>query len=1147
MCERKKGAIIQYRKNLALALSLIIEEARRIEMRNKLWRKRVIAVLLSVTLAGTGCMPLMGKSVLEVYAETAVVNGLEWQYQTVIRENRLYAEIVGVAGEAIEELAFPSELDGYTVGSIAAGAFQGNTSLKRIVLPGTLYEIGANAFAACGALQKVEFSEQLTELHIGENAFLDCVLLEWTEFPCEIELENGAFKNCSSIDNLTFWENATLSGAVFDGAFVKGEESKKIVFEKDVVMYAEEKQDEMSNKKAPLANCLGITEIEVKGNAFLDCYAFGQDECLEKISFGGSVQSVKKEDLQDIFEGCVNLKTLEFASGDIQLKGKIYSSEMSLENIIFKEDVNLKEVEALCQARNVYFEKDVVILEPTNITADKIYFYHSDINLEEMNRLTLVGIENKTEVTVYGLAKSNIQKYASRANNANFEDVVKSVTVNEDYRRTLFVKAEDELVITEKDLGLLVQAEYYGDINLGSKTLSCQGINIAEDNIDYNKGYILEYGTLKRSGSTQSKNDVCIKYSKQHLRLDGIEIQNRTPIDISVELVTGSTIVAGVPLNKNKILVRAIYEDGEQETIPPAAYVVSQNILVEGNNTVTVEYAGFTKQLHSVIAEERRVVSLEARYTGQGVIVGTDFKIEELHVTANYDNGLKEEQVEITCPNGTVINQLGNNLVTVSYAGITTDVIIPGIVDAVQYITVKYDEPWVAVGGKIDESCVEVTAHLASGKIEEKAPFILENYTVALGKTQIRVCYAGKTGLMNATSGIATMEVEGVALQVTQVKVLPITNCAIVGTVIPQSFFYIEETYNNGAVKKINNPEIQVSAGLIQLGENNLVTVTYQGKEYAINLTGIENGIAYIAAKYIGNAMVITDDISLEEILITVVYKDGSIKNYTADTVLGCMLVDDTNSETRKTVKYFNLEAQVSMSVQETSTPLPLETLTPLETPSILYKTPNPQVPILETVVPQQTQEAPKSTPLQTTAPSSAEPVAIGSVALYSSAKKIKLTEDKKDTYKIYEKKSIDFVFATQNISKLEYQMVQKGKKVKTKNWKVVKENRITLKNNRVESVLYIRYTDNTGNIKLKKTKGFVLDKTKPIVKGVKHKKTYKKPVKLQVLDKLSGIGNVTLNGKKVGSTIKVKKKGTYQLVATDRAGNTVIKKFKVK
>ena len=75
----------------------------------------------------------------------------------------------------------------------------------------------------------------------------------------------------------------------------------------------------------------------------------------------------------------------------------------------------------------------------------------------------------------------------------------------------------------------------------------------------------------------------------------------------------------------------------------------------------------------------------------------------------------------------------------------------------------------------------------------------------------------------------------------------------------------------------------------------------------------------------------------------------------------------------------------------------------------------------------------------------------------------------------------------------------------------------------------------------------FVIDKTKPTIKGVANGKTYNKTVTIKYSDKLSKIKEVKLNGKKIKSGKKVSKNGEYTVIATDKAGNKTKIKFTIK
>lgn len=88
-----------------------------------------------------------------------------------------------------------------------------------------------------------------------------------------------------------------------------------------------------------------------------------------------------------------------------------------------------------------------------------------------------------------------------------------------------------------------------------------------------------------------------------------------------------------------------------------------------------------------------------------------------------------------------------------------------------------------------------------------------------------------------------------------------------------------------------------------------------------------------------------------------------------------------------------------------------------------------------------------------------------------------------------------------------------------------------------------IKASDNFGNVSTKK---FIVDKTKPLIKGIKDGKTYNKAVTIKFSDK-NGIKSAKLNGKTVKTGVKASKKGTYTLKVTDNAGNVQKVKFTIK
>lgn len=95
------------------------------------------------------------------------------------------------------------------------------------------------------------------------------------------------------------------------------------------------------------------------------------------------------------------------------------------------------------------------------------------------------------------------------------------------------------------------------------------------------------------------------------------------------------------------------------------------------------------------------------------------------------------------------------------------------------------------------------------------------------------------------------------------------------------------------------------------------------------------------------------------------------------------------------------------------------------------------------------------------------------------------------------------------------------------------------------EGVYTITAADINGN---RSRLSFRIDKTKPVISGVKHAKTYQSARTIRFSDpEGSGIQSALLNGSPIKTGKKVSQKGTYQLVVTDRAGNRKAITFKIR
>lgn len=117
--------------------------------------------------------------------------------------------IEGYTGSPMS-LTVPDTIDGKKVVAIGENAFLGQTKLRKIVLPDTVTEIGATAFADCANLSKVEAKGVV---FIGEAAFQGCQDLKNVELSLAIEqIEDRAFQGCGKLQEITVSDALTEIG-----------------------------------------------------------------------------------------------------------------------------------------------------------------------------------------------------------------------------------------------------------------------------------------------------------------------------------------------------------------------------------------------------------------------------------------------------------------------------------------------------------------------------------------------------------------------------------------------------------------------------------------------------------------------------------------------------------------------------------------------------------------------------------------------------------------------------------------------------------------------------------------------------------------------------------------------------------------------
>ncbi|MGN1306138.1 MAG: leucine-rich repeat protein [Faecousia sp.] len=117
--------------------------------------------------------------------------------------------------DSVTAAVIPEQIEGVTVTALGMGAFGSydgdNLTLKRVVLPETVTDLGTETFRYCAALEEVNIPAGVTE--IGYECFNRCLSLTSIVLPEGLKrIDNDAFNQCESLQEILIPEGVELIG-----------------------------------------------------------------------------------------------------------------------------------------------------------------------------------------------------------------------------------------------------------------------------------------------------------------------------------------------------------------------------------------------------------------------------------------------------------------------------------------------------------------------------------------------------------------------------------------------------------------------------------------------------------------------------------------------------------------------------------------------------------------------------------------------------------------------------------------------------------------------------------------------------------------------------------------------------------------------
>ena len=267
---------------------------------------------------------------------------------------------------------FPEEIEiPDIVTSIGDGVFEGESSIKKIIIPDSVKSIGKSAFSRCG-LTEITIPESVES--IGESAFADCDGLTEVTVPGRVEsIGDSAFSSCDKLTTVTMQDGVKSIG-------------------RSAFFYCQK----LTNVKLPES----LTSI---GNrAFEDCTGLAEVEIPKNVTKLGNLEEIINtgsgiEVLACAFSGCSSLTNIK-----ISPENKIYAS---VDGCVYTKD---KKRLLLCPQG-----KSVVNI-PEGVTSIESHAFYNCMKLTEVTISESVeSIQNSAfnycglkEVTIPGNVKS---------------------------------------------------------------------------------------------------------------------------------------------------------------------------------------------------------------------------------------------------------------------------------------------------------------------------------------------------------------------------------------------------------------------------------------------------------------------------------------------------------------------------------------------------------------------------------------------------------------------------------------------------------------------------------------------------------------------------------------------------------------------
>ncbi|MBQ3288301.1 MAG: leucine-rich repeat protein [Kiritimatiellae bacterium] len=307
-----------------------------------------------------------------LFAETEVVDGVEWTYQVKDGKAEIYNDwyVPAIPVETSGAIAIPATLGGCPVISIGFSAFYDCSSLTSVTIPDGVTRIGDYAFCGCSELADVTISESVTD--IGECAFNVCSELARVSIPDGVMNIGELAFSYSGLADVTIGSGVTNIGynafRGCDGSFsvAAGNQSYKsvsgLLLTKDgkTLVYGGGVDVTIPNGVTNISdsafyNCDNLTNVTISASVTrIGTYAFYGCGSLESVTMPDGVKSIES----NAFGDCTGLRSVTIGNGVASIGYRAFYDCHNITSVTIPDSVTSIEDEAFFDC---FCLKDVTI------------------------------------------------------------------------------------------------------------------------------------------------------------------------------------------------------------------------------------------------------------------------------------------------------------------------------------------------------------------------------------------------------------------------------------------------------------------------------------------------------------------------------------------------------------------------------------------------------------------------------------------------------------------------------------------------------------------------------------------------------------------------------------------------------------------